>query len=162
MHVRDARPEDIPDIVRMRGHLWDSFLETMTVAQFPDWPDRAASVLADLLQRDTHRFLVAADDEGRVVGVVSGLLELRMPGPAWSGVVAQANDMWVEPEARGQGVARALMDEIVAWARHSGAGKIKLHSTPMAVRAYESMGFHVGEPQPGDELFPEMWMDFPA
>lgn len=161
MLIRQATAADIPDIVRFRGHLWDSFLSDTKVADHPDWPERAGAVLVDLLTRDTHRYLVTEDEDGRLVGTVSGLLELHMPGPAWPGVSASLSDMWVEPDARGRGVARALMAGILDWVKASGASKVRLHSTPVAVQAYERMGFHVAEAKPGDERFPVMWMDFP-
>jgi ribosomal protein S18 acetylase RimI-like enzyme len=52
--------------------------------------------------------------------------------------------MWVAPEARGRGVADALVGEVVAWARGRGLRRLVLdvgeHNVP-ARRLYERQGF---------------------
>lgn len=47
----------------------------------------------------------------------------------------------VKPEARGQGVARALMDEALARAKAIGVRRCILHSSAMALPMYLKMGF---------------------
>jgi ribosomal protein S18 acetylase RimI-like enzyme len=47
----------------------------------------------------------------------------------------------VKPDARGQGVARALMDEALARAKDAGARRCVLHSSAMALPMYRKMGF---------------------
>lgn len=50
----------------------------------------------------------------------------------------------VEPEARGQGIGRALMDECIQRARSAGEEFLGLHTADMmqvAQRMYEGMGF---------------------
>jgi ribosomal protein S18 acetylase RimI-like enzyme len=52
--------------------------------------------------------------------------------------------MWVEPAARGAGVADALVDAVVAWARDSGAAALLLEVTrgnDVAARFYRRRGF---------------------
>jgi ribosomal protein S18 acetylase RimI-like enzyme len=60
--------------------------------------------------------------------------------------------MWVAPEARGRGVASALLDEAVAWARAIGAHLVRLgvvRSNEAAIRLYVRKGFRdVGTPAP--------------
>lgn len=157
MQVRRATSSDIDALVAMKRELIRSYFPR--IDDYPDWPARAAAALAGLLVRDTHLYLVA-DEGGRVVGSLSGQLDLGIPGPVWPGVHATLADMYVEPDLRGRGIARALMDEALAWARERGCSKVKLHSTPMAVPVYEKLGFHVGVVKPGDTDFPTMWLDF--
>ncbi|HUH07653.1 MAG TPA: GNAT family N-acetyltransferase, partial [Egibacteraceae bacterium] len=47
----------------------------------------------------------------------------------------------VKPEARGQGVARALMNQALARAKADGARRCILHSSTMALPMYRKMGF---------------------
>lgn len=157
VQVRRANRDDIDGLVAMKRELIRSYFPR--VDEYPDWPARAAAALAELLVRDTHVYLVA-EAGGRIVGGLSGQLDLGIPGPVWPGVHATLADMYVLPEARGQGIARALMDAALAWARGRGCAKVKLHSTPMAVPVYEKLGFHVGVVKPGDTDFPTMWLDF--
>jgi ribosomal protein S18 acetylase RimI-like enzyme len=60
--------------------------------------------------------------------------------------------MWVAPEARGRGVAAALLDEAVAWARSIGARSVRLGvvcSNSAAIRLYTRAGFrNAGTPEP--------------
>lgn len=60
--------------------------------------------------------------------------------------------MWVAPEARGRGVAAALVDEAVAWARSIRAHTVRLGvvcSNQAAIRLYLRKGFRdVGTPAP--------------
>jgi ribosomal protein S18 acetylase RimI-like enzyme len=81
---------------------------------------------------------LAAEEQGRLVGL------------AWAKVDADQADtvnlfqMWVAPEARGQGVAGALLDEAVRWARARGAQALRLgvnSANAAALRLYERAGF---------------------
>jgi GNAT superfamily N-acetyltransferase len=60
--------------------------------------------------------------------------------------------MWVAPEARGRGVASALLDEAVSWARSIGARTVQLGvvcSNQAALQLYLGKGFSkAGEPAP--------------
>jgi GNAT superfamily N-acetyltransferase len=47
----------------------------------------------------------------------------------------------VKPEARGHGVATALMNEAISRGRAAGARKAILHSSSMALSMYLGMGF---------------------
>jgi GNAT superfamily N-acetyltransferase len=60
--------------------------------------------------------------------------------------------MWVAPEARGHGIAAALLDDSVAWARSIGARLVKLGvvcSNQAAIQLYRRKGFsNAGVPEP--------------
>ena len=60
--------------------------------------------------------------------------------------------MWVAPEARGHGVAAAILDAALAWARGRNARAMQLGvvcGNDAARRLYERAGFRaVGEPEP--------------
>ena len=79
-------------------------------------------------------------------------------GMAWAKVDAgepsRVNlfQVWVAPEARGQGVAAALLDAALDWARGRGARAMQLGvvcGNDAARRLYERAGFRdIGEPEP--------------
>lgn len=60
--------------------------------------------------------------------------------------------VWVAPEARGHGLAAALLDAALAWARATGARTMQLGvvcGNDAARRLYERAGFRaIGEPEP--------------
>jgi GNAT superfamily N-acetyltransferase len=66
--------------------------------------------------------------------------------------LANLFQMWVAPEARGHGVAAALLDAALAWARGTGARTLQLGvvcGNDPARRLYERAGFRdAGEPEP--------------
>jgi GNAT superfamily N-acetyltransferase len=83
------------------------------------------------------------------------------PGPAPAGIVgaveaqpgmAELVSMWVRPQARGQGIGRALVGAVVQWAQAQGHSSVHLWVTETnapARRLYESCGFAAtGERQP--------------
>lgn len=89
--------------------------------------------------------------------VVSGIdhplaaeLAGELVGLAWAKVdaddasIVNLFQMWVAPEARGQGVAGALLDEAIRWAGARGAQALQLGvncANLPAVRLYERAGF---------------------
>jgi GNAT superfamily N-acetyltransferase len=94
-------------------------------------------------------FLVARDARGTAIGCGG----LRLLGPG-SGEVKR---MYVEPAARGTGVAAALLRALEDHARHFGIGRLLLETgtgQPDAIRFYQREGYepidaygpYVGEP----------------
>jgi GNAT superfamily N-acetyltransferase len=110
----------------------DAFLEThASAAGFPDelWRERATPA------EDQASFVFERDD--RFDGLVSCFVA---DDPATVFLVA----MWVAPELRGIGVANALVERVVAWARERGAARVCLSveaDNPRAARLYEKCGF---------------------
>lgn len=72
--------------------------------------------------------------------------------------------MWVAPDLRGSGVARQLVERVVAWARSSGRSRVVLSvagDNRRAARFYEKCGFDElieppalpYEPSPGSRFY---------
>ena len=80
-------------------------------AVWRDWAARAAEGVERVL-------FVAEDDEGWT-GVVGGF---RRVDP----MEVQLVSMWVDPRARGTGVAQALIRAVATWARELGAARVVL------------------------------------
>jgi GNAT superfamily N-acetyltransferase len=80
----------------------------------------------------------AAHVDGVDVGLAVGARHHEHDGDA--GLYA----MWVAPEARGIGVAQALISEVIKWARAAGYRTLRLDvgdANAHAVRLYEGIGF---------------------
>ena len=86
------------------------------VVREPDdvWRERAAEA-AD----GEEKVLFVAEDGERLLGVVGGFGRLD-PGEV------QLVSLWVDPSARGRGVARELIRAVAAWARDRGADRVVL------------------------------------
>jgi ribosomal protein S18 acetylase RimI-like enzyme len=91
----------------------------------------------DRLRQMGH--VVVAEQGTRLVGMAAADFS------SWNRRV-QVEDFFVAPAARGRGIGRALMDSVVAYARHVEARCIWLETQPVnyaAVQFYRQMGFRL-------------------
>ena len=66
-----------------------------------------------------EKVLFVDEEDGRLLGVVGGFRRLDP-------TEAQLVSLWVDPEARGRGVARVLIRAVATWARGRGAETVVL------------------------------------
>ena len=125
---------------------------------------------ADALRSDLHSgeyvgwLAVPADDPESVVGGGGALLRRRLGRIVGSGAHARLApgrealivNVFTEPAWRRRGVARRIVEEIVAWARADARDSIVLHASAQGRGLYESIGFratnemrYVGGPRSG-------------
>ena len=155
--VRQAGPEDRATVARLTLLAYREYATSME----PDaWAALEAAVHASLADDAGVTRLVAVQD-----GAIVGSAALYAPQFAAYGDLAspaawpEVRLVAVAPEARGRGVARALVEECIRRARAAGATAVGLHtsrSMRAALRLYERMGF-VRDPEhdfqpPGAEL----------
>jgi GNAT superfamily N-acetyltransferase len=50
-------------------------------------------------------------------------------------------NMYTEPERRGQGLARAIMEAMIGWCREQGLAMVALHASDAGRPLYERLGF---------------------
>jgi len=114
------------------------------------WPSEnafLAGVERLIDDRDTEFLLAAADDDAPPSGVV----QLRFRMGIWrAGRDCLVEDVFVTDDARGKGVARALMDLATARALERGCRRMELdvnEANAPALALYASYGFTAGEPR---------------
>jgi ribosomal protein S18 acetylase RimI-like enzyme len=107
------------------------------------WQGRAAGGATD-----ENRSTFIAERDGEWVGVCTCLLEEGGVGERSAWVFG----MWVDPTARRQGAAQAMLRTLTGWARGRGADVLNLHVTETnapAIALYERLGFRAtGETEP--------------
>ncbi|MBT8404746.1 MAG: GNAT family N-acetyltransferase [Gemmatimonadetes bacterium] len=113
VRVRPVRPQDASEWFRMRDALW------------PGTPDDHRGEIERFLRRPSpgEACLVAEDADGRL----HGFAELRLRDVAegcTTAPVGYLEGIYVEPEARRRGVARALVTAAEGWARAAGCGEM--------------------------------------
>lgn len=108
--------------------------------------------ISEAFSGNTDRAIFAFKD-AHLCGMIWCKLSMAQP------FIANLYQMWVDPEARGYGIGRALLNEATAWARNKDATHIRLTVTVAqspAMQLYRSHGFYpVGEATPmrdGSEL----------
>jgi ribosomal protein S18 acetylase RimI-like enzyme len=103
--------------------------------QFPDaeWQSRL-----ELTEGNENALPLVADYDGNAVGLAWGMVHE-------TGIrVAHVYQMWVAPQAREKGIAKALLEHIIAWAEAGHCDLVVLSVTTIneaAVGLYLAMGF---------------------
>ena len=138
--ARDARADELDQVASM---MRDAYREYQ--AHFPpDVWERYAENIMDVRSRLDVSELIVAERNGHVVGSVT--LYPNVVGaeqgwpPGWAGVRLLA----VDPDARGQGIGRVLMNECMRRSRQRRSLAIGLHTSDImrvARGLYERMGF---------------------
>ena len=140
--VRDARPDEQAAV---RGLTLRAYAEFASVMDPTSWAGLEGAVRAALAS-DAPADRIVAEDRGTLIGSVM----LYRPHADAYGDLTRAVDcpevrlVAVAPEARGRGVARALVDECIRRARAWGAAALGLHtsrSMRAAMALYARMGF---------------------
>ena len=126
--LRELRLRALADAPRELGRSLDE------EAAFPSSYWRA---IAEDTQVADRRVRVVADDGEQLVGMVGGDWDEQ------SGRVHLVA-LWVEPSSRGIGVGKALVAEVLVWARERRAHRVELwvvDDAPVAAALYASCGF---------------------
>jgi len=143
--VRRATPTDLPVIGRLGALLVKEhydFDPQRFLAARPETPAGYASFISTQLE-DSDKSVLVADDNGDVIGyayaAVEGYDYMALRGPA--GVL---HDVIVDPEHRGRGVGRLLIDAVLAFFRSRGVPRVVLATAEQnetAQRLFAGMGF---------------------
>jgi aminoglycoside 6'-N-acetyltransferase I len=103
--------------------------------------------MADTLERG-HFVRLAMSAGGGAVGFVEAALRSDYVNGTSSSPVAFLEGLYVVPECRHSGIARALVDAVVAWARAAGCSELAsdaLLDNPAAHAAHRALGFEETE-----------------
>ena len=141
--IREARVEDVAEILRHRLGMY----EAMGVGDPGSRAEMAAAsarILPQAIRDGSFRGWLAEVD-GRVVagGGVFVTAWLSHPGDLICRKATVLN-VYTDPEYRRRGIARRLMEVILAWCRREGFANVFLHASPEGRPLYERLGFQVG------------------
>jgi len=85
---------------------------------------------------------VAETGNNEPIGAGGMVIDQHPPGPQnLTGQIAYIMNVVVDPRFQRQGIARALMKQMLAWAEVRGIHLISLHASEMGRPLYHSMGF---------------------
>lgn len=104
------------------------------------WDERRAAVALRGAIESHDAVVLVADDDGQLVGFCTGYQDMHS---VRFGYRAWVEDLAVDPGRRSEGIGKALLDAIKAWARERGATHLELDSAETrtdAHRFYEREG----------------------
>ena len=143
--LRRATLADLETLVYHRYAMWRDMGRPEQVLRAVD-PAARAYFIAALPSDGYVGWLSEAD--GKIVAG-GGIVVSAWPGKAGSTLAKRAMilNMFVEPEYRRQGIARALMLAMIDWCKAQGFSSVGLHASDEGRPLYESLGF-----QPTNEM----------
>ena len=151
MTIRRIRRDDGPSLraFRLRALADAPMAFGSTLAGEAAFTDDVWRERAERGASGDDRITFVAEDNGRWVGIATGLAnDSDVPGDPRPELVG----MFVDREARGQGVGAALVNAVIDWARARRAGGLCLWVTATngpAITLYERCGFKpTGERKP--------------
>jgi ribosomal protein S18 acetylase RimI-like enzyme len=130
-----AATEDDHDLLR---ELWEEFEAELDQMSEPYLHETWEEAWEDISVTVQEGIALIAEDDGRAVGFVFCNLGER------GRQTAHVTDIYVRPEARGRGIGRALLAELIEPARDAGLGHVSLEvllRNSDARRLYERLGF---------------------
>lgn len=147
IRVRKARLRDLADVVALRVALLRAHPGHPIYSRLRDDVDERARALFATQLRSTMEVIFLGDLDGDVVGVLRCVESIGSPllDPARYAYVSSA---FVRPDARRQGVLRALLRAAERWARARGLDQMRLHNvagSEAAEGAWSALGFSVVE-----------------
>lgn len=144
--IREARPEDVPELRRTYGQLDTYHFEALPhLFRAPDDPIAARELLTAI--EDVNTALLVAERDGCLAGFVGArVVETGPSDPVYQPRrFAYVDDMAVLPAFRRAGIGRALLDAVEEWARKREVETIELtvfEFNEGARLLYERAGFH--------------------
>ena len=147
--LRRATLADVDALVRHRIRMFEDMGRLSApevnvdrlIAEYRAW-------LIDMMPSDSYVSWVVDDmDPGRARTIVSGggaTIIPWPPGPVYPGSrLAFVYNVYTEPEHRGRGLARQVMDAIHGFCREAQIHSVALNASTFGQSLYEAMGYRV-------------------
>jgi len=144
--IRRSTPGDAAVIAQHRVSMFRDMGEVPTPALATELLEASRTALAVLLREGSYVgwLAVGAHDEvlaGAGVHIKTTLPRITHQGLVAAGPLPLAVNVYTEPGSRRRGIARALMQAMMEWARDQGFDRLLLHASDGARPLYRSLGF---------------------
>ena len=140
MRFIPATPADLDTILRHRSEMFREMGGDYDRTR-PHYQEASRTYFEAAL-RDGSYYGIFCEKEGRILAG-GGVVIAAWPGSPmnYSPRRAWILNIYVEPEHRRQGLARAIMQQLIDWCRTSGFESVALHSSEEGRPLYDKLGF---------------------
>lgn len=140
--IRRAVPDDAYTMARLRHEMWDE-MDPNRPAE-PGYRERLFVYWYETLSAGTTVAWLA-EQAGAPVGMVALLLHHHPPVPISERRRGYVTAVYVIPDARRQGIGRALMEAAIGFAREQRLQRLELRTSQAGRPLYTALGFAVQE-----------------
>ena len=138
--IREATPDDTEVLVNHRLGMYRGMGTDPAVVATLQQPSR--EYFSRAVREGDYRGWLVQTSEGRIVsggGIVISAWPSNPRDPYPRRIMIL--NMYTEPEFRRRGLARMLMQKMIAWCREQGYKSVALHASDEGRPLYESLGF---------------------
>jgi GNAT superfamily N-acetyltransferase len=145
--IRQATVSDAAVIARHRVGMFSDMGQVPTEALAATLLETSTAALAALLRERSYIGWLAIAEGDRVLAGAGAHVQSQLPRISHNGIavttapVPLVVNVYTEPEFRGMGIARALMDIVLKWAKAQGCDRVVLHASDAGRPLYQSLGF---------------------
>jgi GNAT superfamily N-acetyltransferase len=144
--IREATTTDIPEILRQRRRMYED-MHYSDPAKLDTMTSLSAVYLATAMSDGTFRAWLASLEDR----VIAGGAVVISPWPSHPYDLqcrrATILNVYTDPEYRRRGIARQILQTILAWCKREDFARVTLHASDDGRHLYESLGF-----EPSNEM----------
>ena len=144
--IRSATLADIPEVLRQRRAMYEDMNYT-NAAALTAMANLTAEYLSQAFPNGTFRAWLAIDNALPIAG--AALIIAPWPAHPYDLECRRATilNVYTNPPYRRRGIARQLMQTVIAWCKADGLARVTLHASDQGRHLYESLGF-----EPSNEM----------
>jgi GNAT superfamily N-acetyltransferase len=145
--IRLATVADAAVIARHRVSMFRDMGQVPTDALATALLETSTAALGMLLRERSYIGWLAIAEDDRVIAGAGAHIQAQLPRISHDGSAIAAApvplvvNVYTEPDVRGVGIARALMNTLLKWAIARGCDRVVLHASDAARPLYRSLGF---------------------
>jgi GNAT superfamily N-acetyltransferase len=145
--IRRATVSDAAVIAEHRVEMFRDMGQIATEALAVTLHAASAPALAAALRDGSYVHWLAIRGPDEVIAGAGAHVKVQLPRISEDGTrvitgpLPLVVNVYTVPDWRGQGIARALMTTLMAWATREGCDRVVLHASDAGRHLYESLGF---------------------
>ncbi len=146
LDIRAATTSDIPEILRQRRAMYEA-MEYRDAPALAQMVSLSADYLTKALPDGSFRAWLATIENRAVAG--GAVLISPWPAHPYDQQCRRATilNVYTDPAYRRRGIARAIMQKMIAWCKAEGFAQVTLHASADGRNLYQSLGF-----EPNNEM----------